>query len=125
MKIYDKTVTLFHCNYDANTATSTKIQPVYYEKIIKTAPSEKGLQYSNQFNLIIPAFAVKPTVLEISQNDKIVVGDVDFVVDGTKGHGISDLMEYFAENCFNIISKEVFCFDEAKTQINHVEIVGV
>lgn len=125
MKIYDKVITLYRCDYDNNTAEKIKLQPVYHENIIKTVPSDKGLQYSNQLNVIVPAFSISPDFLEIRQNDKIVIGDVDFIVDGTDGHRISDLMANYNEQCFNIISKEVFSFDESKTQINHIEITGV
>lgn len=123
MKIFDKTITLFHCDYENNVATKEKLQPVYYDKTIKTIPSEKGLQYSNQLNVIIPAYT-KPQS-EIKQNDKIVVGDVDFVVDGSAGHMIKDLMKQYPEQCFNIIAKEEFYFDERKNEINHIEIIGV
>ena len=124
MKIYDKVVTLYKCNYDNNTAERIKLSPVYFDKTIKTMPSVNGLQYSNQLNVIIPAFAISPT-FEIKQNDKIVIAETEFEIDGTAGHTIKDLMKQYPEQCFNIISKEIFYFDKAKNQINHIEIVGV
>ena len=100
--------------YEVITAyTRTVINNVWWAETSAINIQKFGVSNANKATVNIPITATAPRA-----NDYLVKGEIDFIVDGTTGHAITDLLK--AYNVLKVISVDTYDYGSAELQ--HYEV---
>jgi len=98
---------------DSRAYSRTVINGVWWEETSAINIQKFGISNANKATVNVPITAIAPKA-----NDYLVKGEIDFIVDGTAGHTITDLLK--SHNALKVISADTY--DYGSVDLQHYEV---